>query len=90
MINNKSNSAMIYKGVYKQGEINKPGDAVTFGGSLWHCNVETMEKPGDSSTDWTLAVKKGRDAKFSSVESIQNMIDDAVTAAIGKLRLTSN
>jgi hypothetical protein len=49
-----------YKGVYMAGESYVPGNTVTFGGSLWHCNVPTRERP-DTNGDWTLAVKKGRD-----------------------------
>jgi hypothetical protein len=39
------------------------GDVVTFGGSMWHCNAATEEKPGDGSAAWTLAAKRGRDGK---------------------------
>jgi len=31
-------------------------------GSLFHCNYKTASSPGDGNA-WTLAVKKGRDAK---------------------------
>ena len=55
--------AMIYRGVFTPGEYH-PGDSVTWGGSLWHCNETTSDKPGESgSKGWTLAVKKGRDGK---------------------------
>jgi len=55
--------AMIYRGVFTQGEY-LPGDSVTWGGSLWHCNAATSDKPGETnSKGWTLAVKKGRDGK---------------------------
>lgn len=53
--------AMIYRGVYSEGTEYQPGDTVTWGGSLWHCDTETKDKPGTDS--WTLAVKKGRDGK---------------------------
>lgn len=52
----------VYEGVYKSGEDYVKGDFVTFSGSLWHCNEATTEKPGQSKA-WTLAVKRGRDAK---------------------------
>lgn len=53
----------VYKGVFDGGEYLE-GDTATWAGSLWHCNVTaTKAKPGDGSTDWTLAVKKGRDGK---------------------------
>ena len=54
---------MIYRGVFKEGAEYQPGDTVTFGGALWHCNGPTAEKPREGATDWTLAVKKGRDGR---------------------------
>lgn len=52
-----------YKGVFARGE-HEQGDTVTWAGSLWHCNVTgTKALPGDGSSDWTLAVKKGRDGR---------------------------
>lgn len=55
---------MTYKHVFVPGDGYLAGDTVTWAGSLWHCNVTaTKAKPGDGSTDWTLAVKKGRDGK---------------------------
>lgn len=55
---------MIYRGVYKQGSAYEKGDTVTWGGSLWHCNQSTTIKPDDSENKhWTLAAKRGRDAK---------------------------
>lgn len=52
---------MIYRNVFKEGNEFERGDVVTWGGSLWHCNAQTNEKPGDGSKSWTLAAKKGRD-----------------------------
>lgn len=54
---------MIYRGVFKEGETYKPGDTVTFGGSLWHCDVETAEKPDSPEKHWRVAVRRGRDGK---------------------------
>lgn len=55
--------AMIYQGVYKSDGNYSKGDAVTYGGSLWHCNTDkTKDSPGTSS-DWTLSAKKGTDGK---------------------------
>lgn len=56
--------AIIYKGVYENGASYTTGDTVTYKGSLWHCNEPTEASPGDGKT-WTLAVKKGQDAKGS-------------------------
>lgn len=54
----------IYRDVFKAGNQYKPGDTVTWGGSLWHCNEATSDKPGEvGSKGWTLAVKKGRDLR---------------------------
>lgn len=55
--------AQIYRGVFKAGEY-EPGDVVTWGGSAWHCEEATSDKPGEiASKGWTLAVKRGRDGK---------------------------
>lgn len=55
----------VYCGVFKEGEEYVSGDMVTWGGSLWHCDQPTKEKPGTDS--WTLSVKKGRDGKDAKV-----------------------
>lgn len=55
--------AMIYRGVFRDGETYARGDTVTWAGSLWHCDGETSERPGDLSKAWTLAAKRGRDGK---------------------------
>ncbi|ECZ3456144.1 phage gp6-like head-tail connector protein [Salmonella enterica] len=54
----------IYRDVFKSGTEYQPGDTVTWGGSMWHCNEITIDKPGEpGSKGWTLAVKKGRDLR---------------------------
>ncbi|EPW3080853.1 phage portal protein, partial [Escherichia coli] len=51
---------MLYRGVFRAGETYHPGDTVTWGGSLWHCNSMTGDKPGEAhSSAWTLAAKRG-------------------------------
>jgi hypothetical protein len=55
--------AQIYRGVYKEGERYDRGDTATWGGSLYHCNESTTDKPGVGSAAWTLAVKRGQDGK---------------------------
>jgi len=52
---------MIYQGVFKSGQEYLPGDTVTWGGSLWHCDERTQDKPGEAG--WTLAAKRGRDGR---------------------------
>ncbi|CZX68956.1 phage gp6-like head-tail connector protein [Enterobacter hormaechei] len=55
---------MIYQGVFKAGQEYLPGDTVTWGGSLWHCDERTQDKPGEAgSKGWTLAAKRGRDGR---------------------------
>lgn len=54
---------MVYRGVYREGDVYGEGDVSTWGGSLWHCKAkETTEKPGLGG-DWVLAVKRGRDGR---------------------------
>lgn len=49
----------IYRGVHDHSRTYLPGDMVSRGGSLWHCDVECS---GPFNGDrFTLAVKKGRD-----------------------------
>jgi collagen type III alpha len=61
--------SIIDRGVYNSKLFYDQGDAVTYGGSLWICQVnETKQRPG-SSKDWRLAVKKGRDAKTEKGEN---------------------
>lgn len=55
---------LIYKGVFQNGNTYQKGDTVTWAGSLWHCDEETADKPGEiNSKGWTLAAKRGRDGK---------------------------
>ena len=55
---------LIYRGVFKTGALYKPGDTVTWGGSMWHCDEESADKPGENgSKGWTLATKRGRDGR---------------------------
>lgn len=51
-----------YRGVFSEGETYERGNFATFGGSLWHANQNTKDRPGTSDA-WTLAVKKGRDGR---------------------------
>lgn len=52
----------IDRGVWKAGESYEPGDAVSWGGSLFLCQSPTSAKP-ETNDDWRLAVKRGRDGK---------------------------
>ena len=51
-----------YCGTWREG-LSHRGHFYTFGGSVWHCNSDTISKPNESHTEWTLAVKHGRDGK---------------------------
>jgi len=51
-----------YLGVWREGQHDR-GDVVTWGGSSWHCNRTTTEKPSYGCADWTLMVKEGRAGK---------------------------
>ncbi len=56
--------AIIYKEIYRDGVEYCRGDAVTWGGSVWHCQSETTKaKPGEGSADWKLMVKRGAAGK---------------------------
>jgi len=59
----RSMRPMEYKGTYRAGERYVPGNFVTDGGSVWHCNTPTEERPGSGGEAWTLAVKRGASGK---------------------------
>ena len=52
-----------YKGVWQPALQYKLGDLVTYDGSIFHANTYTRCKPGNGSTTWSLAVKRGADGK---------------------------
>jgi hypothetical protein len=52
-----------WKGIWNDAESYPAGVFVTYGGSMWHANAASKgAKPGDGS-EWSLAVKRGRDGK---------------------------
>lgn len=53
----------IYQGVFEEERTYVPGDMVTWGGSMWHCDDPKGLKPGAPESGWTLAVKVGRPGK---------------------------
>lgn len=56
-----------YRGTFKSGEEYTPGDMVTWGGSVWHCDEPTAAKPDSvDQKSWTLAVKRGQNGKDGS------------------------
>ena len=52
----------IYRGVYKDDNLYKKGDTVTWAGSVWIAKDDTPNHPRDG-TSWQLAVKAGRDGR---------------------------
>jgi flagellar hook-basal body complex protein FliE len=56
--------SMAYRGVWKSSEAYAKGTFVTSDGSLWHANHDVAGvEPGKGDPAWTLAVKRGRDAR---------------------------
>lgn len=55
---------MVYRGTWAPDAVYGIGEYATDHGSVWHCNAAagTRERPGNSAA-WTLAVKRGRDAR---------------------------
>jgi hypothetical protein len=52
-----------YCGVWQSGTKYEAGACCTHQGSLWVCKAATITRPGDALSQWTLAVKRGRDGK---------------------------
>lgn len=54
----------VYKGVWREDAASTytAGNMLTHGGSLWHCNYTSLDKPGVSEA-WKLVAKKGRDGR---------------------------
>ncbi|CAN1721181.1 phage portal protein [Hyphomicrobium sp. 1Nfss2.1] len=51
------------RGVHKPNQLYEPGDGVTCKGSYWIAKKPTTTKPGDDTSAWRLAVRRGRDGK---------------------------
>lgn len=60
----KNRPVMSYRGVWQRDAIYRHGDVTTYGGSAWHCDLDSAHglQPGDGP-GWKLMVKKGRDGK---------------------------
>lgn len=58
------------RGPYVEGKTYEPGDAVTYGGSLWIAQKSSPTgRPGDEGSEgWRLAVRRGRDATKQPVK----------------------
>jgi integrin beta 3 len=56
--------AMIYRGVWREGDAYAKGDTTTRGGSLWVLTADQQTgAPGGADTGWVLAAKKGTDGR---------------------------
>ena len=76
---------MIYRGAYKVGQTYQPGDTVSFGGQLFHCNAETLAKPEDGVTDWTLCSRRGRDGKDADPTPLLRLIEEKFADAEARI-----
>jgi hypothetical protein len=54
---------LLYKGVWKDGEVYTENDAVTWDGSVWIAVCRNSTRPGAAEASWRLAVKRGRDGR---------------------------
>lgn len=54
---------MLDRGVFKEGAEYLQGDTVTWAGSLWIAQKDAPEGKPETSRDWRLAAKRGRDGK---------------------------
>jgi hypothetical protein len=63
-------SVILYREVWREGEYDR-GDVVTWGGSTWHCQRKTTEKPSFGCADWKLMVKEGRPGKDAGSPAAQ-------------------
>lgn len=52
---------VLFRGVHDHARVYQPGDIVSRGGSMWHCDTEC--KGLFNGDFWTLCVKHGRDGK---------------------------
>jgi hypothetical protein len=56
----------LYRGAFKDGATAKRGELWTHGGSLWHCDADTNERPSKRPDSWTLCVKRGKASKLGT------------------------
>jgi hypothetical protein len=55
--------SMIYAGVYMAKTEYRKGDCVTYDGCVWVCTTQRTTYSPAASSDWQLAVRKGKNAK---------------------------
>lgn len=54
---------MVFRGFWRHGKEANKNELFTHNGSCWIAIRDTDEAPSESSPDWTLIARKGRDAK---------------------------
>lgn len=54
---------MVYRQSWDEHASYETGDVVSSGGSMWHCNMATTERPDEGVAAWTRAVRRGRDGR---------------------------
>jgi hypothetical protein len=59
----KDGVPLTYLGAHVPGKTYDPGDIVSAGGSAWYCGRTTTAAPSTTAPDWTLMVRRGRDAR---------------------------
>jgi hypothetical protein len=52
-----------YAGVWSEGTRYQAGNFVTHDGSLFHCNLDTTNRPGKDPVAWSLCCKRGQDGR---------------------------
>jgi hypothetical protein len=53
---------LVFKGQWDESAHYRRGNFVSMGGQIYHCNADTIFRPGTDSA-WTLAVRSGRDGR---------------------------
>jgi hypothetical protein len=56
-------SAFAFKGAWVEGQRYKRGNFCSPGGAVYHCQVDTLTRPGTDDKVWTLAVPRARDGR---------------------------
>lgn len=57
------NPPLTYCGVWVEGAAYSKNNCVTAGGHLWIARTDTTRQPGTSPDQWTMAIRKPRDAR---------------------------
>lgn len=55
--------AVVYRGIWKEGDAYQRGDSATRDGSTWILMTEQKGRPGEEGSGWQLAVKRGTNGR---------------------------